>query len=99
MCSPSLGAECPIAFLRYNILLTAAGRARDLARVDAVLDEMRSSGLPPDETTHGAVVSALVRCGQLQRAADALLEAQRGTPPPGVRAYTALVQGDRKSVV
>ena len=45
---------------------------RDLARVDSVVGEMRDAGLPPDEATHGALVSALVRCGQLERAAAAL---------------------------
>lgn len=78
---------------RYNILLTAAGRARNLARVESVIDMMREARVPPDETTHGAMVSALVRCGKLERADRALREAQLVTPPPGVRAYTALVQG------
>ena len=75
------------------MLLTAAGRERDLQALEATLLEMRVAGVKPNEATHGALVHGLVRCGELEQAADALQAARGARPAPGVQAYTALVQG------
>jgi leucine-rich PPR motif-containing protein len=76
----------------FNGLLVAAGRAADLCAVDGVLADMRSASVSPNEFTHGALVNALVRCGELGRAAETLRAARAMQPPAGVQAYTALVQ-------
>ena len=78
---------------RYNVLLTAAGRERDLQALEALVHEMQSTSLKPNEATHGALVHGLVRCGELERAAAALRAARNARPAAGVQAYTALVQG------
>ena len=75
------------------MLLTAAGRERDLQALEATLQEMRLAGVKPNEATHGALVHSLVRCGELEQAADALQAARGARPAPGVQAYTALIQG------
>lgn len=116
----------------YNQLIAAYGRRRDISGVQGKVREMRDAGIPPNEATHGSLVAALVRCGDLERAWFALKArggdcsaspiatarwrvppiarfadtprpdphtprdtqaGQRVSPPPGVRAYTALLQG------
>lgn len=37
-----------------------------------VVRDMQEAGIPPSEATHGSLVSALVRCGEIERAWFAL---------------------------
>ena len=99
---------------RYNLIIQGYGRKRDFKGVQDTVREMQVAGIPPNQSTHGCLVAALTRCGELERAMSALRvrlapshppracshshrplpqSGQRMDPPPGVRAYTALIQG------
>lgn len=64
----------------YNQLISAYGRQRDIAGVQRKVREMQEAGIPPNEATHGCLVTALIRCGDLERAWFAL-KARDSLPP------------------
>ena len=57
---------------RYNVLISGYGRCKDLASVQRTVQAMQDAGIPPNQATHGSLVAALIRCGELQRASFAL---------------------------
>ena len=81
----------------FNALIAGYGREKNLRGIETSAMAMRTLGVVPNQATWGAKVYAYVNCGRLDLALDALEQGIRFSPKPerrpGVRAYTALVQG------
>jgi len=81
----------------FNALIAGYGREKNLRGIETSAMAMRTLGVVPNQATWGAKVYAYVNCGRLDLALDALERGIRFSPKPerrpGVRAYTALVQG------
>jgi pentatricopeptide repeat protein len=81
----------------FNALIAGYGREKNLRGIETSAMAMRTLGVVPNQATWGAKVYAYVNCGRLDLALDALEQGIRFSPiperRPGVRAYTALVQG------
>ena len=85
-------AGMPLDTRFFGGLVAVAGRARDLPRVLAILDDMATAGITPCGETAAAAVTACLACGdrtEAARAYRAFLDS--AGPPPAARAFTALI--------